>query len=239
MRQRWAARDGSGAWTLSIDTAGRARDGRMAMAFTEALYETDMPAGVRGPTGDKPVFAEILWLVTREGPWLVGATLVGVFGLVLADRRRLGESLWVMLPLGCGLVLTFGAMAALGWKLNFFNVIVFPTLIGNAVDNGVHWFRRFKETGENAAGVQQELSGALSASTATTVMGYGGMILAHHAGLRSIGSVAVLGLVCCLFTGLVVMPGVLRLLARHHRRRAESSPSTGTMRVETTAGPRA
>jgi uncharacterized protein len=234
MRQRWAARDGSGAWTLSIDTAGRARDGRMAMAFTEALYEMDMPAGVRGPTGDKPVFAEILWLVTREGPWLVGATLVGVFGLVLADRRRLGESLWVMLPLGCGLGLTFGAMAALGWKLNFFNVIVFPTLIGNAVDNGVHWFRRFKETGEDAADVQQELSGALSAPTATTATGYAGMILAHHAGLRSIGSVAVLGLVCCLFTGLVVMPGVLRLLALRHRRRTEASGPAAALRVAAT-----
>jgi predicted exporter len=231
MRQRWSARDGSGDWILSIDTAGGARDGRMAMAFTEALYAIEMPEGVRGPTGDKPVFAEILWLVTREGPWLVGATLLGVFGLVLADRRRLGESLWVMLPLGCGLGLTFGAMAAFGWKLNFFNVIVFPTLIGNAVDNGVHWFRRFKETGEDAAEVQQELSGALSASAATTATGYAGMILAHHAGLRSIGSVAVLGLFCCLLTGLVVMPGVLRLLALRHGRRAEARGPAATMRV--------
>jgi hypothetical protein len=48
------------------------------------------------------------------------------------------------------------------------------------------------------------------------------MILAHHAGLRAIGSVAVLGLVCCLLTGLVVMPGVLRLLALRHRGRAEA-----------------
>jgi hypothetical protein len=48
------------------------------------------------------------------------------------------------------------------------------------------------------------------------------MILAHHAGLRSIGSVAVLGLVCCLLTGLVVMPGVLRLLALRSRRRADT-----------------
>ena len=128
-----------------------------------------------------------------------------------------------MLPLGCGLLLTFGLMTAFGWRLNFFNVIVFPTLIGNAVDNGVHWFRRFKETGEDTGEVQQELSGALSASTATTVAGYAGMILAHHAGLRSIGSVAVLGLICCLFTGVVVMPGALRLLANHHRRRPEAA----------------
>lgn len=217
---RVSARDGSGAWTLAIDTAGRPREGRTAMAFTNTLYGLRMPAGVRGPTGDKPVFAEILWLVTGEGPWLVGATLLGVFGLVIADRRKLSESLWVMLPLCCGLLLTLGSMAALGWQLNFFNVIVFPNLIGNAVDNGVHWFRRFKETGEETAEVQRELSGALGAATATTAMGYGGMILAHHAGLRSIGSVAVLGLSCCWFTGVVVMPGVLRLLARRHRRRA-------------------
>jgi hypothetical protein len=57
------------------------------------------------------------------------------------------------------------------------------------------------------------------------------MILAHHAGLRSMGSVAVLGLVCCLFTGLVVMPGVLRLLALRHRRRPEARRPAVTVGV--------
>jgi len=216
--QRVSARDGSGAWTLGVDTAGRPRDGRMAMAFTGALYELRMPGGVQGPTGDKPVFAEILWLVTEEGPWLVAAALLGVLVLVLADRRKLGEALWVMLPLVCGLLLTLGAMALLGWKVNFFNVIVFPNLIGNAVDNGVHWFRRWKETGHATSLVQEELAGPLTVSAATTVMGYGGMVFAHHAGLRSIGGVAVLGLCCCWLTGVVLMPGVLALLARRRSR---------------------
>jgi hypothetical protein len=61
------------------------------------------------------------------------------------------------------------------------------------------------------------------------------MILAHHAGLRSIGSVAVLGLLCCLFTGVVVMPGALRLLARHHRRRAEAPRGPALAGVASTA----
>lgn len=223
--RRVSARDGSG-FVLSLDTAGRSRDGLMAMAFTELLYGLHMPEGVRGPTGDKPVFAEILWLVTEEGPWLVGATFLGIFLLVLADRRSLGESLWVVAPLVAGILLTLGGMVALGWKLNFFNIVVLPNLIGNAVDNGVHWFRRWQETGRDTEAVQDELAGPLTASASTTVMGYAGMVLAHHAGLRSIGDLAVLGLFCCWFTGVALMPGLLSLLARR-RPAVEASAAPG------------
>ncbi len=224
LRRRVAPRDESGGWTLAVNTAGRPRDGRMAMAFTEALYALPMPDGVRGPTGDKPVFAEILWLVTEEGPFLVGGTLLGVFALVLADRRRTGEALWVMLPLVSGLLLTLGGMVALGWKLNFFNIVVLPNLIGNAVDNGVHWYRRWTETGHATADVQEELSGALTASAATTTIGYAGLTLAHHAGLRSIGATAILGFACLWFTGVVLMPGVLALRTRRADGRAAAAP---------------
>jgi hypothetical protein len=217
--RRMRARDGSGEWILYLDMEGPARDGLLAMAFTEQVYGLTLPEGVRGPTGDKPVLAEILWLVTSEGPWLVGLTLLGVFVLVLIDRRSLSDSLWVLLPLGAGLTLTVGGMVALGWKLNFFNIVVLPNLIGNAVDNGVHYFRRWRETGGDARAAQQELAGPLTTSVSTTLMGYGGLLVAHHAGLRSIGGVAVLGLTCCWLTGVALMPGVLALLSRRARGR--------------------
>lgn len=67
-----------------------------------------MPDGVLGPTGDKPVLAEILWLVTRERPWLVAAAFLGVVLLVLADGRSVVETLWVLLPLVCGLAFCLG-----------------------------------------------------------------------------------------------------------------------------------
>ena len=223
--RRVATRDGSGGWTLAVNTASRPRDGQTAMAFTEALYALPMPEGVRGPTGDKPVFAEILWLVTREGPLLVGGTFLGVFLLVMADRRRIGEALWVMLPLAAGLLLTLGGMVALGWKLNFFNIVVLPNLIGNAVDNGVHWYRRWTETGHATADVQAELSGTLTASAATTAIGYAGLTLAHHAGLRSIGSTAVLGFACLWATAVVLMPGVLALRALRRDTSRAAAPS--------------
>ncbi len=220
--RRFVARDGSGEWIIAVDVVGRSRDGRTAMAFTKEVYGLTMPAGVRGPTGDKPVLAEILWLVTEEGPWLVALTFLGIFVLVLIDRRSLAQTLWVLVPLVAGLLLTLGLLAAVGGKLNFFNIVVLPNLIGNAVDNGVHYFRRWLETGFDTRATQGELAEALTASALTTVMGYAGLLTAHHAGLRSIGGLAVLGLSCCWFTGVVLMPGLLGLL-------------TGRLRLE---GPR-
>ncbi len=218
---RLRTRDGSG-FVLTVDTPGRSRDGLMAMAFTRTLYDTPMPEGVRGPTGDKPVLAEILWLVTSEGPWLVGATFLGVVLMVFADRRSLVQTFWVLLPLLCGLAFCLGGMLLFGWRFNFFNVIVLPNLIGNAVDNGVHYYRRWEETGHDSAGVQQELAGPLTVSVVTTAMGYAGMLVAHHAGLRAIASLATWGLFCCWFAGVTVMPGVLTLLAARARRRSPS-----------------
>jgi hypothetical protein len=51
------------------------------------------------------------------------------------------------------------------------------------------------------------------------MMGYAGMLFAHHAGLRAIADVAVLGLVCCWLTGVVLMPGLLRLRELQLKRR--------------------
>jgi hypothetical protein len=87
----------------------------------------------------------------------------------------------------------------------------------------VHYYRRWEEMGYDDAGAQEELAGPLSASVATTLMGYSGMLLAHHAGLRAIASLASLGLACCWFAGVALMPGVLRLLGRHRRAGASAT----------------
>ncbi len=214
--RRLAARDGSGEWVVAVEVEGRARDGRTAMRFTEQAYALEMPEGVRGPTGDKPVLAELLWLVSTEGPWLVLGALFAVFCLVYSDRRSLGQTILVLVPLLAGLTLSLGLLSLFGGRLNFFNLVVLPNLIGNAVDNGVHYFRRFEETAGDTSRVQAELAPPLTASALTTMMGYGGLLLAHHAGLRSIGALAVLGLACCWLTGVVLMPGLLSIRGRRH-----------------------
>jgi len=215
IRERMMARDGSGALVLGLHATGNGKDGRVTMQFTGQLYEIEMPEGIRGPTGDKPVLAEILWLVTREAPLIVVLTFLGIFILVVIDRRDVNQAAWVLVPLVASLLLTFGAIIAIGWKLNFFNMVVLPTLLGLGVDHGIHFYRRWRELDQNTAATQLELFEPITVATATTIMGYAGMAFAHHPGLRSIGNLAVVGLVCTWLTATILLPGLLGWRQRH------------------------
>jgi predicted RND superfamily exporter protein len=209
IRRSVETKDGSGRFLVGIYPSVTRGHGRNAMAFTEELYGLEIPAGVQGPVGEMPVFAEILWIVTGEGPWMVAATFLGIICIVLFGRRSLRQTGWVMFPLVGGLMLTLGIMAAAGLQLNFFNVVIIPALIGMGVDHGVHFYRRWKELGRRAAPAQRELFGPLSACTVTTMMGYAGMIFASHPGLQSIGHTACIGLGCIWLTSLALLPGLL------------------------------
>ena len=215
IRERMVARDGSGEYVLGLHALGNGKDGRITMQFTGQLYDIEMPPGVRGPTGDKPVLAEILWLVTREAPLIVVLTFLGIFMLVVVDRRDVNQAAWVLVPLVASLLLTFGAIIVIGWKLNFFNMVVLPTLLGLGVDHGIHFYRRWRELDQRTGATQLELFEPITVATATTIMGYAGMAFAHHPGLRSIGNLAVVGLICTWLTATVLLPGLLGWRERH------------------------
>jgi hypothetical protein len=223
IRRAYQAKDGSGRFLLSVHPAVDRKDGRNAMAFTGELYSLENPAGVVGPIGETVVFAEIIWIVTKEGPWLSLLTLLGVFLIVLAYRRNLKDTLWILLPLLSGVILALGALSVLGMKLNFFNVVVIPALLGIGVDGGVHYYRRWREMGEDTEAVQGELFDPLSIAIWTTMVGYAGMVFAKHPGIRSIGLFACLGLACIWLTTLFLMPGLLKWRGGR-RPRAEETP---------------
>lgn len=190
------------------------RHGKNAMAFTQELYSLKAPEEVEGPIGETPVYAEILWLVVSQGPKIVLLALLAVFLLVLMDQRSLSQTGWMMVPLISGIGITFGFMVLLNFKLNLFNMVVLPVLLGMGVDNGVHFFRRWKEKEGHTGETQKEFLNPLTLTTATTILGYGGLTLAHHPGLQSIGLLACLGLASNWATSLFLLPGLLDLSSR-------------------------
>jgi hypothetical protein len=51
----------------------------------------------------------------------------------------------------------------------------------------------------------------------TTLVGYGSLMIATHQGLQSLGRVLTLGVTCCLFTSLVMLPAALSWFTRNRK----------------------
>lgn len=214
LKSKLVASDKSGHYLVGIYPNISRRDGKQAMRATEELYGMDIPLKVEGPIGEMPVFAEILWLVSEEGPWIVVFCLFVVFLTVFVGTKKISESLWMVFPLITGVFITLGIMALSGIKLNFFNIVVIPSLLGMGVDHGIHFYRRWKELNGDTPKTQSELFDPLTACTITTMMGYLGMVFARHYGIQSIGITAVLGMFCLWMTSLFLFPVLLHRKSR-------------------------
>ena len=63
----------------------------------------------------------------------------------------------------------------------------------------------------------------------TTLVGFGSLMIATHQGLQSLGRVLTLGVTCCLFTSLVMLPAMLTWMTRNRKRPeplAEAPPAS-------------
>ncbi len=204
-------------YIIPVYIRGKKQNGKDAADFANELYDLEIPSQVVGPFGDTTIIAEVMEIVTQEGPWLIIFTFVGIFLLILGQQRSFSQTLWIVMPLATGMALMSGLMVVFGLSLNFFNIVVFPTLIGIGIDDGVHYYRRWREMGGDTLAVQKELFGTLSLTTATTICSYLGIALSRHPGLRSIGLLACLGLICTWVTTLFLLPGMLILINKRRK----------------------
>lgn len=138
---------------------------------------------------------------------------------VIIDLRRLRLSLLAVIPMFLGLVQTFGLLGWLGIPLNAANMIVLPLIFGIGIDDGVHlthdyMHHRGRYRLDNSTFV------AVLLTSVTTMVGFGSLILAQHQGLRSLGQVLTLGVLCCLISSTALLPS---LFVFWTRRRADEA----------------
>jgi hopanoid biosynthesis associated RND transporter like protein HpnN len=145
---------------------------------------------------------------TYEKGALYGVLVVLV--VVYLDFRSVRLSLLALLPLAASKLQLFGMMGWLGIPLNPANMIVLPLIIGVGVDNGVHLVHDFLR-GRTPYRISPSTGAAIVINTLQNIVGFGGLMIATHRGLHSLGRVLTLGMACCLVSGLV-MPALLRLM---------------------------
>ena len=215
--------DGSQAYFAQILPSVQLRDGKNAIAFAEDSHEIHTASGkVFYSSSSNIIFADMLRLMLRDSPRAISLTVIVVLLIVLADFRSLRSALLVIFPLACGTVWMCGSLYLQDLKLNFYNMVALPTIIGMGIDNGVHLYHRYREEGPGSMPVViRSTGGAMFISMLTTMVGFFGLMMAAHPGLNSIGRLALIGLWTCFVAAVLVLPAILEVLEGGRMRRGE------------------
>jgi hypothetical protein len=217
-RRRFEALDGQGMFLLLFPSVSN-YDTRDLHRWAAQLDEVVAGARTHGidlaVLDSNRIASRIFTLVRGDGPFILGAAALVVFLAIFASLRSVKRALLVAGPLFLGMVCLAGGMYLFDVQLNFINAVVLPNLLAIAVDNSVHLFHRYEEEGPGSLGhVVRHTGFAAVAATLSNAAGYGALLVASHQGLRSIGQIALLGVVSTFLGTTVFFPALLALLER-------------------------
>ncbi|QRK06491.1 MMPL family transporter [Archangium violaceum] len=225
VRRRFEALDGKGMFLLLFPSVSN-HDTRELSAWASQIDEVVDGARARGVDlavlDSNRIAARIFSMVRGDGPFILWAAATVVFLTILASLRSFKRACLVAGPLFLGMLCLAGGMYLFDVQLNFINAVVLPSLLAIAVDNSVHLYHRYEEEGPGSLGhVVRHTGLAAVVATLSNAAGYGALLISHHAGLRSIGQIAILGVVCTFLGTTVFFPAMLALMERWSGRRKE------------------
>ena len=201
---------------VAINAAVELKDGKDAIRFAEEISHIETPTGKTYIASSSHIIvAEMLKVMLEDSSLAVILTLAVVAVVLLIDLRSFVDTLLVLTPLLNALVWVVGFMYAFDIKLNLYNMVAFPTIIGMGIDNSVHIFHRYQEVGRGSLRLVLRTTGvALFATSLTTMVGFSGLVPAIHPALTSIGVLSLVGLGSCFITSVTLLPALLQIRER-------------------------
>jgi len=190
------------------DTADYVEAKRVYQAFSPL----ESSAGPVPAVANYFVIPEIVDTIRLDGP----RVMLSVFGVLIVTAllmfRSVFQTLYVLFTVLIALLWLAGVFAILDWKLNLFNLIALPLLIGMGQDDSLHVIHRYREEGPGSLPrVLRETGGAVFLTTLTTVIGFSSMLFVEHQGLRSLGWTTCIGMTLCLLSSVLFVPSCLRV----------------------------
>ncbi len=214
LKQPYTSKDGTIGQLVIIYPSVGLSNGRYSIQFSEDVGTITTASGKVFHAGSTPlVAADMLRLMRDEAPVMVALTMLLILIFKLAILRSFKWAMLSLVPLIAGFVWLFGLMALFGLKLNFYNLVVLPAILGIGDDSGIHIVHRYIEEGRGTVWrILRSTGEQVSMSALTTMTGFGGQILSFYPGLRSIGILAVMGIGLTLLTAIVFLPALLLML---------------------------
>ncbi|HEY6726378.1 MAG TPA: MMPL family transporter, partial [Polyangiaceae bacterium] len=142
------------------------------------------------------------------------------------NRRGWFLSFAAISSLLLGVLFMLGALAWTGTRLNFSNFVALPITFGIGADYSINVLQRYQEEGKlDVSRVLKGTGGAVALCSATTIIGFGSLLVAQNRALFSFGVFAVSGEFASLITAVIVLPSLL-LLGERARRKSSTAATT-------------
>lgn len=187
------------------------------------------PSVLLPPSGEPIIFAELLDVIDVDSLRAILVALLAVLLLVLFDLRSIKLTILSLWPLATGLLGVSILLVFFDIRLNLFNMVVLPALLGINIDAGVHMLHRYREESSlGTLGVQMDLLGAITIASLTTVISFASLIIARHQGMQSVGKLALAGLGTGLIGSLIFLPALMEVIFRHFPLKPEETKDTDT-----------
>lgn len=217
-RRRFEPFDSKGTFVLLFPRFGLYEVSRLEAwaGDLNALGQRAAAEGLHAPILDaNRLAAKIFALIRQDGPLVMGLASLVVFFTIWIALKKFTHALMVTAPLFAGMACLPGGMFLGNISLNFLNVVVLPNLLAIAVDNSVHVFHRYKEDGMGSLPRIMRHTGVTAVvATASNAAGYASMLIARHAGLRSVGLLAMVGVLCTFLGTTILFPALIELRER-------------------------
>lgn len=200
-------------------------DGKLMLQFADETGVIKTASGHEyRSAGAAQLYARLARIVLKDGQLTVLLVALWILVMHFADFRSVPLALASVIPLTVGLGMMLGFMSIFDLRLNFMNIIILPILLGFGVSHGLYLLHRFLE-GTSPVVALRSVGAAVASSTLTAVSGFGALLWASHNGLRSMGTVACIGLITTLVVSFTVLAAVMQLLHDRRVRKSGQPPS--------------
>ena len=200
---------------------------RALVAKVERDVAATLPPGFSAiVTGPLAVVSRMLDEIRDTQIGSFGSALLLVFVLTALCLRSVPLALLALVPTTLPVLLTLGAMGALGVPLDIGTAMVAAVVLGLGVDEALHLLSAYRRQREHGLGREAAIDAALhevgpALFTSAAALGAGFLVLVFvpWKSLASFGAVSAVAIVASLLADLLVLPALLVIRRRASRAR--------------------
>ena len=228
IRHKFESSDGSLGKFAFVFPKESPYDGLFCRRFKKELSEIKKPNGeTYSMTGTPIIRAEILNLTLPYIHRSIITAVILILFLTLILYNKLSYTLFVLIAPTVSFIWLLIAIHFLGIKLSAYSAIAFPILIALSVDASIQfWNSYFEYKKTSAAFIMNKIGLSIFIAQLATLIGTYGLLLSSHNGLKSIGSISLLGLLFIIVAHFIFFPLLAASLDLYRQKKRNSNENT-------------